>query len=533
MLKNIIALLIMLAAVLGGLGEMHGWLLPTISWPFTLSREVSFLQCDGFLVPAISENGVCHWFGWVAMFLIFCTGLYVLLRRADSLRLSPEQAKRWRRFRSIRRGRWSLNLLLVLLLLGGLDQCLVGKRALAVCYEGQWYFPAFTRAVLPGSTFGLGGDEAAAETDYRKLSQNVGLDGGAERVILPPVPYDPTSDTADFPTEELLWHKGTLYHPDTQTPYNGLACRLYPDGQMHLRLSFRHGKPEGHAQGWSRDGREVYSALYRKGEVVAEEERYAGAGNKADFLAATDATQYCRIYYHPAPPLTGGHLLGTNSQGADIVAYLFGGLQVNIKAALFYLPVIYSIGLTMGMLMGYFGGRFDLVVQRFIEIISQLPFLYVVMILSDRVPLEMRGMFLILSLLAMFGWMHMTYLIRTATMREKTRDYVAAARTMGAGTWHILTSHILPNLTGIVVTLVPFSIAAVVLSLTSLDYLGFGLPETYAGWGRLLSDGLSKLSSPWIVSSAFAALVTVLLIVTFIGEAVREACDPKRHTYYE
>lgn len=531
MFKNTLALLFLLAALLGGLGELYGLLLPTVSWPFTVSRAIPALQCSGFLVPSISVNGVCHWFGWAGMaFFAFC-GFYLLVRRRGSLRLSPDRAKRWRRFRSIKRGWWSLIILCVLLVLAGLDQCVVGKRALAVRYEGQWYFPAFTRAILPGSTFGLGGDEAAAETDYRKLAQTVGLEGGPSAVIMPLVPFDPTTDAADFPSEPLQMKNGLLYDTDGTTPYNGLAYRLYPDGQMHLRHSFRKGRADGHAQGWARDHREVYSAVLRDGETV--EEHYAGMGTAADFLAATEPDRYCIIYYHPAPPLTGGHLLGTNSQGADILAYLYGGLQVNLKAALFYLPVVYSIGLTMGMLMGYFGGRFDIVVQRLIEIISQLPFLYVVMIVSDRLPLELRGMFLILSLLAAFGWMQMTYLIRTATMREKTSDYVAAARTMGAGTLHILHRHILPNLMGILVTLVPFSIAGLVLAITSLDYLGFGLPETYAGWGRLLNDGLSKLSCPWIVSSAFGALVLVLLLVTFIGEAVREACDPKRHTYYE
>lgn len=110
---------------------------------------------------------------------------------------------------------------------------------------------------------------------------------------------------------------------------------------------------------------------------------------------------------------------------------------------------------------------------------------------------------------------------------------MAAARTMGAGTFYIMRRHILPNLISIIVTLVPFSVAAVILSLTSLDYMGFGLPETYASWGRLLNDGLSKLSCPWVVSSAFCALVLVLLLVTFIGEAVREAFDPHRHSHYE
>lgn len=138
-----------------------------------------------------------------------------------------------------------------------------------------------------------------------------------------------------------------------------------------------------------------------------------------------------------------------------------------------------------------------------------------------------------LSLLSLLGWMHMSYLVRAAALREKTREYVAAARVMGAGPLHIMRRHILPNLTSIVVTLAPFSVAGVILSLASLDYLGFGVPDTCASWGRLLNEGLSRLSSPWLVSCAFTALVLTLLLVTFIGEAVREACDPRRHCYYE
>lgn len=530
MTKNLIALLMILAALLGVLGELNGWLLPTLSWPFTLSREFSFLQYPGWYTPWIATGEHCYWFGWLCMGLTALCGLILLLRRSDSFRLSPEQQQRLQRFRSIRRGYWSLILLGVLVLLAAADQALVGKRALAVEYEGRWYFPAFTRAVLPGATFGLYGAEARAETDYRALASEAGLPGRPSVVLMPLVPYDPVGDAAPFPKEQLHLQNGILTGRDGQ-PYDGLACRLYPDGEVHLRLRFRRGVAEGYAQGWARDRREVYTARYEGG--AAQQEHYAGAGTAAEFLAQSDPQQLFLVYYHPAPPLTGGHLLGTNSQGADILAYLYGGLQVNIEAALLYLPVIYAIGLTLGMLMGFWGGRFDLVTQRLIEIISQLPFLFVVMILSDLVPLEYRGFVLVLGLLSLFGWMRMTYLARTAAMREKTRDYVAAARVMGAGPLYILSRHILPNMTGIVVTLVPFSVATVVLSLTSLDYLGFGLPDTYASWGRLLNDGLSKLSSPWMVSAAFFALVSLLLMVTFIGEAFREASDPHRRTYYE
>ncbi len=531
MRKNLTALALMLSALLGGLGELYNWLLPTLSWPFTVSRELPFLAAPERVATLLAVEGRVHWFGWLCMLMLFLAGFYLLLRRSDSLRLSPELMKRVHRFRALRRGYWSLLFLLGVMAIASLDQCLVGKRALAVQMGEKWYFPAFSRAVVPGSTFGLTGSEGLAEANYRQLREKAGQPGMPRRVIMPPIPYDPTMDAVPFPTEPLPWKEGILYAPDGKTPYDGQACRLYPDGSIHLRLRYRQGVLDGNVQGWAPDRKEVYSALYRQGELV--QEHYRGSESPELFLSRTESTHVSLIHYHPAPPLTGGHLLGTNSQGADIAAYLFGGLQVNIKAALFYLPAIYCIGLTLGMMMGYFGGRFDMVTQRAIEIISQLPFLFVVMILSDLVPLELRGMFLILSLLAMFGWMQMTYLIRTATLREKTRDYVAAARVMGAGPIHILFSHILPNLMGIIVTLVPFSVAAVVLSLASLDYMGFGLPETYPSWGRLLNDGLSKLSSPWVVSSAFCSLVLTLTLVTFIGEAVREASDPRRHSYYE
>ena len=529
--KNRIALLLILAALLSALGELQGWLLPTISWPFTVCREVPLLRCNESVAPLLAADGAVHWFGWLCVLLGMLAGVYLLVRRTSSLRLPPEYAKRVERFKKIRRGYWSLIAFGVILLLASFDQLLVGNRALFVAYNGKWYSPALTRAVLPGSTFGLKGAAGKAEADYTLLKERSGEDGAPWPVIMPLVPFAPTMDAAPFPSEPLVWHDGVLCEADGETPYNGLACRMFKNGQLHLRQRYRKGQPDGHVQGWLPNRTEVYSATYRAGKLV--EEHFHGLCPAEEFLNLTAPGSERKVYYHPAPPLTGGHLLGTNSQGADILAYLYGGLQVNIKAALLYLPVIYAIGLTMGMLMGYFGGRFDLVTQRIIEILSQLPFLFVVMIVSDFVPLELRGLFLILSLLALFGWMHMTYLVRTATMKEKTRDYVAAAKVMGAGTTHILLRHILPNLRGIVVTLLPFSVAGVILSLASLDYLGFGLPETYASWGRLLNDGLAKLSSPWVVSSAFFALVGTLLLVTFIGEAAREASDPRRHSYYE
>jgi microcin C transport system permease protein len=311
-----------------------------------------------------------------------------------------------------------------------------------------------------------------------------------------------------------------------------LAARLYDvdTARMHLRFRLRDGRFDGPAEGWDEQGNLIYTANYKGGQLV--DDRYDGSGSKEEFLAK-ETGEMRVVFYHPAPPLfEQGHWLGTTSQGYDVAAYLFGGLQVNFKAALIYLPIVYLIGITLGLAMGYFGGWFDLLVQRLIEIFSEMPYLFIVITVSSLVPETIKGLPVILTILVMFGWMSMTYLMRTAALREKARDYVAAARVLGAGTPRVIFRHLLPNTVAIIVTLVPFSMSGLIFALTALDYLGFGLPPTQATWGRLLNDGLSNLTAPWLVASAFAVLVTTLVLITFVGEAVREAFDPKKFTYY-
>ncbi len=531
-----LAYLLIIIAVLTAVGELCGLLLPTLSWPFTAARELSPLNIDCAAYDSANlflPQGKFLWFGWLCVLLTGGAGLWLWLKGPRQFHPTPITVRRIKRFKSISRGYYSLLILLGLTLLTCLDQCLVGKRALLVIQDGAWYFPALTRSVYQGATFGQTGDLAEAEANYRELKKQVGQPGKPSLVIMPPVPYDPTGDSTDPGTSALtMGADGLVRNPDG-TLYSGLASRLYREGESlpHLSYKFRKGKKVDRATGWLPDRTEVYGAVYENNRLT--EERYNGPGTVEDFLRLTPGDQFSRIHYHPSPPLTGGHLLGTNTQGADILAYLYGGLQVNLKAALFYLPLVYFIGISLGMLMGYFGGKFDLGMQRLIEIFSQVPFLFIIMIISDMVPLHMKGMFLIVSLLIMFRWMGMTYQLRTSTMKEKARDYVAAARVIGASTPRILFVHILPNLMAILVTLVPFSVSALILSLASLDYLGFGLPDSYASWGRLLNDGLADLSAVWVVSSAFSALVITLLLVTFIGEAIREAFDPKKFTTYK
>lgn len=230
-----------------------------------------------------------------------------------------------------------------------------------------------------------------------------------------------------------------------------------------------------------------------------------------------------------APSATDQHYLGTDTIGRDIVARLVYGFRIAMGFALSTMLISYTIGVAVGCAMGFFGGKFDLIAQRVIEIWSMVPFLYVIMIL---VSITQPTFSLFVAINVLFGWMGMTWYMRTMTYKESAREYVMAARALGASTTRIMFKHILPNTMVMIVTLAPFTIAANITALTALDYLGLGLMPPTPSWGDLLQQGKSNLDSPWIVISVVTAIVVVLVMVTFIGEAIREAFDPKKYTRY-
>lgn len=235
--------------------------------------------------------------------------------------------------------------------------------------------------------------------------------------------------------------------------------------------------------------------------------------------------------YPPAPPsMTDKHFLGTDSAGRDVLARLVYGFRIAMLFSITLLIVEYGVGVLIGCYMGFKGGWFDLLFQRLIEIWSNIPFLYVVMIMSSIIT---PGFWSLVLIMALFGWMAITWYMRTATYKEASRDYVLAARMMGAGPWRIIVNHILPNAVSTIVTFIPFSVAAGITALTALDFLGFGLPAPTPSWGELLKQGVDHLESPWILLSVTTALSSVLLLVTFIGEGIREVFDPKHQTYYD
>ncbi|MFO7988602.1 MAG: ABC transporter permease subunit [Desulfotignum sp.] len=235
--------------------------------------------------------------------------------------------------------------------------------------------------------------------------------------------------------------------------------------------------------------------------------------------------------YPPFPPSAEDrHFLGTDNVGRDILARLVYGFRTAILFSFFLLVINYTIGIFIGCAMGYFGGRFDLFFQRVIEIWSNIPFLYVIIIVSS---ILVPSFMILLLIMAFFGWISITWVMRTMTYKEKEREYVLAVRSLGASHFRIIFRHIIPNTISVIVTYAPFAISSGIVALTSLDYLGFGLPAPTPSWGELLSQGWQNMEAWWISASVVGALVVTLMTVTFTGEGIREAFDPKQHTIYE
>jgi microcin C transport system permease protein len=235
--------------------------------------------------------------------------------------------------------------------------------------------------------------------------------------------------------------------------------------------------------------------------------------------------------YPPFPPsIKERHYLGTDTVGRDVFARLVYGFRIAILFSLLLLLANYTIGISIGSAMGFWGGKFDLIFQRIIEIWSNIPVLYVIIIISSIV---VPNLFMLISIMAFFGWIGMTWTMRTVTYKERAREYVLAARALGASNLRIIFKHIIPNTIAIIVTFAPFAVSGGIVALTSLDYLGFGLPPPTPSWGELLQQGWNNLDAWWISGSVVAAMVVTLITVTFTGEAVREAFDPKLHTTYE
>jgi microcin C transport system permease protein len=217
--------------------------------------------------------------------------------------------------------------------------------------------------------------------------------------------------------------------------------------------------------------------------------------------------------------------LGTDDQGRDVVARLIYGFRISVLFGLTLTIISSIVGVVAGAVQGYFGGWVDLLFQRFIEIWTAIPALYLLLIISSvLVP----GFFVLLGILLLFSWVSLVGLVRAEFLRGRNFEYVQAARALGVNNMGIIFRHLLPNAMVATMTFLPFILSSSVMTLTSLDFLGFGLPPGSPSLGELLSQGKANVQAPWLGLSGFFSVAIMLSLLIFIGEAVRDAFDPRK-----
>ena len=233
-------------------------------------------------------------------------------------------------------------------------------------------------------------------------------------------------------------------------------------------------------------------------------------------------------YYLPGPapyPPSREHWLGTDDTGKDVLAGLIYGVRLSFLFGLVLTFFSSIIGVAAGGIQGYLGGKVDLIAQRFIEIWAGLPVLFILIILSSIVE---SNVFWLLGILIAFGWMSLVGVVRAEFLRARNLQYVTAARALGVGDLRIMVKHVLPNAMVATFTFLPFILTGSITLLTSLDFLGFGLPSDSPSLGRLLAQGRVNLHAPWLALTSFFTLATMLTLLIFVGEAVRDAFDPRK-----
>lgn len=228
---------------------------------------------------------------------------------------------------------------------------------------------------------------------------------------------------------------------------------------------------------------------------------------------------------NPAPP-TSQNLIGTDDRGRDVFARLVYGFRLSVLFAFALTAIGVAIGILAGAVQGYFSGRLDLIMQRLIEVWASMPELYLLIIFAS---IFQPSIWLLIILLSLFGWMGLSDYVRAEFLRGRNMDYVTAARAMGLSDVAIMRHHLLPNSMTPVITFLPFRISGSILALTSLDFLGLGVPPTTPSLGELLAQGKENIEAWWLSLSTFIVLVGTLMLLIFIGEALREAMDTRKN----
>lgn len=338
------------------------------------------------------------------------------------MKLNPINQARWQRFKTNRRGYWSMWIFLLVFIMSLGSELIANDKPLLLRYDQHWYTPFLVN--YPETTFG--GDFKTA-TDYQDplIRSNIEQHGWA---IWAPIRY--SYNSINFATE---------------VPF-------------------------------------------------------------------------------PSPP-SAQHWLGTNENGNDILAQVLYGLRVSILFGLMLTVLSSVIGITVGATQGFYGGKVDLIGQRFIEVWSGMPTLFLIILLSSVVQ---PNFWWLLAITVIFGWMGLVGVVRAEFLRTRNFNYIRAARAMGVSDRTIMLRHMLPNAMVATLTFLPFILCGAITTLTSLDFLGFGLPTGSPSLGSLLLQGKNNLQAPWLGITAFAVLAILLSLLIFMFEAVRDAFDPSK-----
>jgi microcin C transport system permease protein len=447
---------------------------------------------------------VVLWLGWLVTWKAI-PRLWVRAARALGFRarMTPITRKRVLRFKRIRRGYWSFVAITTLFVTSLFLELLVNDKALVIDYDGHLAFPAVKEWVSkvlffldlssfePAHDFGQVGD---AEVDYAAFERHS---------------EDPATLRRDI---------------------DGMRKKLQAD-----RDAWANAPPlPPDAPAWKKQHRQQESEDFdrREADIATWEKSY-------QVFAAGKAWSWMPLYAHGVgkrndiaerppsrPSLAHGVPLGTDTGGRDILVLMLYGFRISLVFALAVAALGYVIGVVVGGIQGYYGGWVDIGSQRVVEIWGSIPFLYTIMIIASIVRPGLGV--LILLLVVLQSWIGITYYVRGEFYREKAKDYVQAAIGCGVSDRKIILRHILPNSLVPVVTFAPFGIVAFIVTLVSLDYLGFGLPVGTPSWGDVLRQGLENVKFyPHLVIVPTVALALTLYAVVMVGEAVREAFDPK------
>jgi microcin C transport system permease protein len=419
--------------------------------------------------------------------------------------LSPERKAQWRRFRANRKAWVSLWLLAGLIAASLPAEFLFNDKPIVLRVDGRWYWPLFRTYTYQD----FGGASPIPVQDYGNPRVQRLLQGGARAAVDPPHLFGPAQDDASFDPEQsdedILAAWGEALRQEQQEE---MASAALPSRAVFaLRPPWRYDH-----QSNTFDPRAGRKNLVSPWPHRAEDPLLAHDGGFLD-----------------------GHWLGTDKQGKDVLARIVYGFRISVLFGIGLAVCGTVVGCLLGALQGFFGGLVDLLGQRFTEVWASMPRLYLLIILSSFIANQSRDMtnaqhfWLLFGILNLTAWMGMATYMRAEFLKARNLDYVKAARALGVSNLTIMVRHILPNALTPVVTFLPFSITGGILALVSLDFLGLGVRYPAPSLGELLAQGQENLHAVWILVPTFLVLSGTLTLLTFVGDGVRQAFDPRAH----